>query len=768
MEEHNIVDSEKLTGEQGSKTASSNQMMPLKNLGTYDVPEWALYYLENGEDASLSEKDTSMVDDWVKRFPNGYNMVVDWNDYNELDNHPAFGERNEYALTSHGESPYLATKTYAVTFYDPIEREESYIEAQDKILDNFLPTVTNPKKLSSGDIVTLGEEMETLPDYAPLQKAYDNFYNAEEDFSLYGRDSLTAPDEREEYKAKYIESKDAFYSLLKDTVDDYLERYAEKAIGSEKSAIEKNIVFDKMDEMEQENINYTRVDDFRRDLSFANDLFTEEFPELLNDFTRKTVFSSLLSVHDRESLEAWMAAYQKTDIAHEGPLVTSTGVKMHNLLADLGKQTSRLTPEERELVGRDIAKMVADKFEAYPDRELAILDGQRYRIEKENPDALVLFRKGDGYVAYGNDADRIFEKKGWQISDLETDKRTVSWVEINKDGKDVLSKDFPVVVTDTQAELRDFPLSGKNFLNDNLIADVQQKIEHGRDSLSLDHASIATPGLRFRTHERELYDTAHYIHSLNIDKENISLVEENGKMQPLMSNGAWNVNRENVDAFVSLSHYLQDRNIDVAESVKNYAELKNNQLSLADKVLDEYAARKYSSPNTIFMMHGSTDHFIFGNDAIYAAQELKSPLWQMETSKYRTTPVTVIKEKSYDWVPLAFDEGKDIRGFKGQAIFDRYSLGLEPSPLNEGLKSPLQIEDAGIFKKKNGDYAIRATIDGMEMGIKKISAADARRYLFMPDGLEKDATLKTIASKAYKEDLSKGTGVENKLSSLKY
>jgi hypothetical protein len=45
-------------------------------------------------------------------------MNVDWDNANELNAYPAFGERNPHALTSHGESLYLACKTYPMEFFD--------------------------------------------------------------------------------------------------------------------------------------------------------------------------------------------------------------------------------------------------------------------------------------------------------------------------------------------------------------------------------------------------------------------------------------------------------------------------------------------------------------------------------------------------------------------------------------------------------------------------------------------------------------------------
>ena len=97
---------------------------PLKSLGTYDIPEWALCAMENGDHEGLTdEEETAFREFFDERFPEGYLADIDWDDYDEFNVMPAFGERNENALTRRGESPYLATKTYAVHFYHPSERE---------------------------------------------------------------------------------------------------------------------------------------------------------------------------------------------------------------------------------------------------------------------------------------------------------------------------------------------------------------------------------------------------------------------------------------------------------------------------------------------------------------------------------------------------------------------------------------------------------------------------------------------------------------------
>jgi hypothetical protein len=55
----------------------------------------------------------------------------------------------------------------------------------------------------------------------------------------------------------------------------------------------------------------------------------------------------------------------------------------------------------------------------------------------------------------------------------------------------------------------------------------------------------------------------------------------------------------------------------------------------------------------------------------------------------------------------------------------------------EGVK----FEDAAIIKKKNGEYAIRASYQGVELGMKPIDREPGNRYFLMPEGKEKQAIL---------------------------
>ena len=111
--------------------SQQTSQQPLKEIGRFDIPEWSLNYLVNGDATNLTDEEVAMVDQFTEEnFPNGFVVDVDFSESNELNRHPAFGPRNEDALTGKGEAPYLATKTFAVTFYDAVKRDESRDEAK--------------------------------------------------------------------------------------------------------------------------------------------------------------------------------------------------------------------------------------------------------------------------------------------------------------------------------------------------------------------------------------------------------------------------------------------------------------------------------------------------------------------------------------------------------------------------------------------------------------------------------------------------------------
>ena len=97
------------------KQETANQVSD--NYGSYDIPKWALPYIMNGDASGISDHEQELVDKFLeKNFPDGFIPEVEEGEGKELNRYPAFGERNENALTDRGESLYLAVDTVSVKF----------------------------------------------------------------------------------------------------------------------------------------------------------------------------------------------------------------------------------------------------------------------------------------------------------------------------------------------------------------------------------------------------------------------------------------------------------------------------------------------------------------------------------------------------------------------------------------------------------------------------------------------------------------------------
>jgi antirestriction protein ArdC len=141
------------------KQETTNQVSA--NYGSYDIPKWALPYIVNGDASGISDHEQELVDKFLdKNFPDGFIPEIEEGQDKEFNLYPAFGERNENALTDRGESPYLAVDTVSVKFGQP-----GYMESvSDKKDDGYSyeTVVDNTKEQMAAKTPPKQEEQEEV------------------------------------------------------------------------------------------------------------------------------------------------------------------------------------------------------------------------------------------------------------------------------------------------------------------------------------------------------------------------------------------------------------------------------------------------------------------------------------------------------------------------------------------------------------------------------------------------------------------------------
>ena len=83
-------------------------------------------------------------------------------------------------------------------------------------------------------------------------------------------------------------------------------------------------------------------------------------------------------------------------------------------------------------------------------------------------------------------------------------------------------------------------------------------------------------------------------------------------------------------------------------------------------------------------------------------------------------------------------------------------------PSTKEEPTSVQYDSAAIIKKKNGEYAIRATYQGTELGMKPVDRETGSKYFLLPDGKEKQALLAAEVTSKYGKGLAKSERQENR------
>lgn len=81
-----------------------------------------------------------------------------------------------------------------------------------------------------------------------------------------------------------------------------------------------------------------------------------------------------------------------------------------------------------------------------------------------------------------------------------------------------------------------------------------------------------------------------------------------------------------------------------------------------------------------------------------------------------------------------------------------YLAKNDPLAPLDGVELPFK--NAAIVKTRNSDYGIRASYDGVELGLKKVSKETARTYFQLTDMKDKTAFLHMTAQKTYEPELA--------------
>lgn len=140
------------------------------------------------------------------------------------------------------------------------------------------------------------------------------------------------------------------------------------------------------------------------------------------------------------------------------------------------------------------------------------------------------------------------------------------------------------------------------------------------------------------------------------------------------------------------------------------------------------------------------------------------------SAAYLDSWIGVLKKEPKFIVSIMADVNKASDMILDHVDKQRLALGEQPYlakndpflPLDPNEEIPFK--NAAIVKTRSGDYAIRASYDGVELGLKKVTKDTARTYFQLTDMKDKNAFLNMTARKTYEPELAvmRHTRTENR------
>lgn len=130
------------------------------------------------------------------------------------------------------------------------------------------------------------------------------------------------------------------------------------------------------------------------------------------------------------------------------------------------------------------------------------------------------------------------------------------------------------------------------------------------------------------------------------------------------------------------------------------------------------------------------------------------------SAAYLDSWIGVLKKEPKFIVSIMADVNKASDLILDHVDKQRLALGEQPylakndpfAPM--GADEEVPFKNAAIIKTRSGDYAIRASYDGVELGLKKVTKDTAKTFFQLTDQKDKTAFLNMTARKTYEPELT--------------
>lgn len=374
--------------------------------------------------------------------------------------------------------------------------------------------------------------------------------------------------------------------------------------------------------------------------------------------------------------------------------------------------------------------------------ELTTLFSEANKAHRKNSDKIVILNDlTDNHVAVGEDAERLFEMFGWQTATAIVGNERMSIMPICDD---ILQEKglFGFQQTETMVDLLDIRVENAEEAE---LSIAQQTIDAFRRCCLHKDIVFPTEGLQHHLIEHGV-EHEHVYPFVEKSGDSLSLICQDARRESVVSGQSWNVSRERIPLLSSLAEYLhmlmhdmEKKCIVIGEQGRVWSELQSQ------ASFNEYEVYKNIHEDKRLIVDHGAFYEAYGDDAVFLARLLHLPLWSRYCGKRGDVQLLMLSPNMADMAIGLYGVQTD----RTMVCDDLCRMRLRPSFLNDFLHLEEIYEHASLLVKKDGGYAVRASLNGSNLPMRDIPKDMGDLYMSMSEGLAKSTFLNGILHAAY-------------------
>lgn len=284
--------------------------------------------------------------------------------------------------------------------------------------------------------------------------------------------------------------------------------------------------------------------------------------------------------------------------------------------------------------------------ETFSDDMRALREYRELRMKRQG-EGIAVVQQGEGWFAFGDDADRLFERIGWQTSAKLMDEGAVSWMDISESGMMAL-KLSGIGVTELRPRfgVSIAGWSSEEDYRDDRLSLAQQTMDYLRFSNGNAEAIVNLGKYPVKTVEDGI-DTIENIGFVRFAGQDVSVVTESGRQVNLVTGPIWNVAMA-ADYIISTGNMMNAQREDVLHTLKHYDQVELQRLLRTEDVMEEYSAVTGKYRYDHVLMEQKDFYEALGDDAVAMAGKYRLQLWDRDAGSGQAVPMVMLSMSQVD------------------------------------------------------------------------------------------------------------------------